>query len=240
MGESRQLASRAIKEVLVTASRANRGVEPQHTLNRDRVLRAAMEVADEGGIESLTMRELGRRLGVEAPSLYNHVSGKDDLLDGMTDLAASEIDVPSDAADWKDAMARRAASAREVFSRHRWASSLMDSREHNGPVQLSYADRVLGTLLEAGFSPREAANAFLVLDAYVYGFQRQQSSLSLPAGVDTFDVAEEILATIPSDAYPSLMRIAGDFATSPHDQAAVFDFGLGLILDGLARQLESD
>lgn len=222
------------------ATRAHRGNEPRDTLNRERVLRAAMELADEGGIESLTMRELGRRLGVEAASLYNHVNGKDDLLDGMTDLAAGEIDVPSDAVDWKDAMRRRAASAREVFSRHPWASSLMDSREHNGPAQLSYVDRVLGTLLGAGFSPREAANAFLVLDAYVYGFQRQQSSLSLPEGVDTFDVAREIVATIPSDVYPSLMRIAGDFATTPHHEAAVFDFGLDLILDGLARQLESD
>lgn len=199
-----------------------------------------MELADEGGIESLAMRELGRRLGVEAASLYNHVKGKDDLLDGMADLAAGEIDVPSDVVDWKDAMRRSAASAREVFSCHPWASSLMDSREHNGPANLSYADRVLGTLLGAGFSPREAANAFLVLDAYVYGFQRQQSSLALPEGVDTFDVAEEILTTIPSDAYPSLMRIAGDFATNPHDEAAVFGFGLGLILAGLQRQLESD
>ena len=222
------------------ATRANRGDEPRDTLKRERVLRAAMELADERGIESLTMRELGRRLGVEAASLYNHVKGKDDLLDGLVDLAAGEIDVPSDAVDWKDAMRRRAASAREVFSRHPWASSLMDSREHNGPANLSYADRVLGTLLGAGFSPREAANAFLVLDAYVYGFQRQQSSLALPEGVDTFAVAEEIRTTIPPDAYPSLMRIAGEFATNPHDEAAVFDFGLGLILGGLQRQLESD
>lgn len=139
----------------------------------------------------------------------------------MADLAAGEIDLPSDAVDWKDAMRRRAASAREVFSRHPWASSLMDSREHDGPAQLSYADRVLGTLLGAGFPPREAANAFLVLDAYVYGFQRQQSSLSLPEGVDTFDVAEEILTTIPSEAYPSLMRIARDFAANPHDDSSL-------------------
>lgn len=229
-----------IKEEPVKATRADRGDEPRGALNRERVLRAAMELADEGGIESLTMRELGRRLGVEAASLYNHVNGKDDLLDGMADLAAGEIDLPSDAVDWKDAMRRRAASAREVFSRHPWASSLMDSREHDGPAQLSYADRVLGTLLGAGFPPREAANAFLVLDAYAYGFQRQQSSLSLPEGVDTFDVAEEILTTIPSEAYPSLMRIARDFAANPDDDSAVFDFGLGLILEGLERQLESD
>jgi AcrR family transcriptional regulator len=230
----------AIKEVPVTATRAERRDEPRDALNRERVLRAAMELADESGIESLTMRELGRRLGVEAASLYNHVASRDDLLDGMTDLAAGEIDVPSDAPGWKDAMRRRAASAREVFSRHPWASALMDSREHSGPAQLSYADRVLGTLLGAGFSPRAAANAWLVIDSYVYGFQRQQSSLALPEGVDASDVAEEMLTTIQPDAYPSLMRIAGDFATDPHDEAAVFDFGLDLILDGLQRSLESN
>jgi hypothetical protein len=136
-------------------------------------------------------------------------------------------------------MRRRAISARDVFSRHPWASSLIDSREHSGPAQLAYADRVLGTLLAAGFSPRAAANAFLILDTYIYGFQRQQSSLALPEGVETFDVAEELLAELTPDAYPSLLTIAADFAVNPHDEVAVFDFGLDLILDGLQRTLDS-
>jgi AcrR family transcriptional regulator len=197
-----------------------------------------MQLADESGIESLTMRGLASSLGIEAASLYNHVNDKDDLLDGMTDLAAGEIEVPDDAADWKEAMRRRAASARDVFARHPWASALIDSRQHSGPAQLAYADRVLGTLLAAGFSPRAAANAFLVLDGYIYGFQRQQSSLALPEGVDTFDVAEELLTTLPADAYPSIMQVARDFSTSAHDESAVFEFGLNLILDGLERSLE--
>jgi hypothetical protein len=93
-------------------------------------------------------------------------------------------------------------------------------------------------LLAAGFSPRAAANAFLILDTYIYGFQRQQSSLALPEGVETFDVAEELLATLTADAYPALLTIARDFAVNPHDEEAVFDFGLDLILDGLQRTLE--
>lgn len=218
-------------------ARARQEGEPRDTLNRERVLRAAMELADESGIDALTMRELGRRLGIEAASLYNHVGSKDDLLDGMTDLAAAEIDVPVSAADWKTAMRRRAISARDVFARHPWASTLMDSREYTGPAQLAYTDRVLGTLLGGGFTPRAAANAFLVLDTYIYGFQRQQSSLALPEGVDASDVAEEILTSVSPDAYPSLMRIAGDFATNPYDESTVFDFGLDLILDGLERSL---
>jgi AcrR family transcriptional regulator len=220
--------------------RANRRGRPQDTLNRERVLRAAVELADERGIDALTMRELASRLGVEGASLYNHVDSKGDLLDGMTDLVAAEIEVPSELQDWKEVMRRRAISARDVFALHPWASAIMDSREHNGPAQLAYADRVLGTLLTAGFSPRAAANAFLILDTYIYGFQRQQSSLALPEGVETFDVAEELLAEFTPDVYPSLLRIAADFAVNPHDEEAVFDFGLDLILDGLERTLGSD
>lgn len=221
------------------AARTTRRGEPRDTLNRERVLRAGLELADGRGIEGLTMRELARKLGVEGASLYYHVTSKHDLLDGMTELVAAEIEVPSEAHDWKEAMRRRAISARDVFSRHPWASAVMDSREHSGPAQLAYADRVLGILLAAGFTPRAAANAFLILDTYIYGFQRQQSSLSLPEGVDTFDVADELLAELPPDVYPSLMAIAADFAVNSHDEEAVFEFGLDLILDGLERTLES-
>jgi AcrR family transcriptional regulator len=222
------------------AARTPRGGEPRETLNRGRVLRAAIELADERGIDALTMRELSSKLGYEGASLYYHVASKDDLLDGMTELIASEIEVPSEAHDWKEAMRRRAISAREVFSRHPWASAIMDSREHSGPAQLAYADRVLGTLLAAGFTPRAAANAFLILDTYIHGYQRHQAGLSLPEGVETFDVAEELLGELSPDTYPSLLAIAADFAVRPHDEAAVFDEGLDLLLDGLERTLGSD
>lgn len=224
----------------MTATRAKRTGEPRDTLTRERVLRAAVELADERGIAAVTMRELAAKLGIEAASLYNHVDNKDDLLGAMTELVAAQIDVPSDAPDWKAAMRRRAISARDVFALHPWASALMDSRQHSGPAQLSYADRVLGTLLAGGFTPRAAANAFLILDTYIYGFQRQQSSLALPEGVDTFDVAEEVVSTVSPDAYPSLVRIAEDFMTGAHDEAAVFEFGLDLILDGLERSLAAE
>ena len=123
--------------------------ELRDTLSRERVVRAAMGLADESGIESVTMRELGRRLGVEAASLYNHVAGKDDLLDGMVDLVVAEIDLPSGDIGWQEAVRRRAVSAREVFANHRWAAGLIDSREGSGPSSLAYADRILGVLLRA-------------------------------------------------------------------------------------------
>lgn len=173
-------------------------------------------------------------------TLYNHVSGKDDLLGGMTELVVGEIDLPSDGTDWTSAMRRRATSAREVFSRHAWASALIDSRERSGPAALSYADRVLDSLLRAGFSPRVAANAFLVLDSYIYGFERQRADLSLGNDPATAGADEEVLPAEPPDGYPSLALVAHEFAVAPYDDAAAFAFGLGLILDGLQRQLGSD
>jgi AcrR family transcriptional regulator len=197
-----------------------------------------MELADERGIDAVTMRELGRWLGVEAASLYNHVAGKDDLLDGMVDLAVSEIEVPCcDDVGWKEAMRRRAVSARELFSRHGWASNLIDSHARTGPASLSYVDRVLGVLIQAGFSPAAAANALLVLDSYIYGFERQRSGLSTESGPDGTEAAREVLAAISEGAYPNAVRVATEYAATPFDQNAAFDFGLGLILDGLEHLL---
>ncbi len=183
------------------------------------------------------MRELGRRLEVKAASLYNHIAGKDDLLGGMVDLVMSEIDVPIEGICWKETMRRRAISARGVFARHEWAAGLIDSRDRTGPNSLSYVDRVLGVLMRAGFSPAAAANAFLVLDSYLYGFERQRPDVSIEDGPKDTEVAREILAAIPDGGYPFAARVAMEYAANPFDQEAAFEFGLGLILDGLERSL---
>ncbi|PKQ15570.1 MAG: TetR family transcriptional regulator [Actinobacteria bacterium HGW-Actinobacteria-7] len=196
-----------------------------------------MELADESGIESVTMRELGRRLEVKAASLYNHIAGKDDLLSGMMDLAWAEIDVLGESADWKDAMRRRAVSLRKVFAHHTWAAGLIDSRDRTGPNNLAYMDRVLGVLIQAGFSPAAAANAFLVLDSYIYGFERQRPDVSIEDELKDTEAAREILAAIPDGGYPFAASVAMEYAENPFDQEAAFEFGLGLILDGLERSL---
>ncbi len=221
---------------------------PRHTessaqfrapLSRERVLQAAMNLADERGIESLSMRELGRRLGVEAMSLYNHVANKDDLLDGMVDLVVSEIDLPSDTVDWKEAMRVRAISAQSVFSRHPWASGLIDSRESSGPARLRYFDWVVGTLRRAGFTIEMAARAFSVLDSYIYGFGRQQLNMSAGGDTKPEEIGEAFLRAIPADEYPYLREMVVEYAmNSVHDESADFEFGLNLILDGLQRLLD--
>lgn len=207
-------------------------------LNRERVLGAAVLLADEDGIESLTMRKLGLKLGVEAMSLYNHATNKDDILDGMVDLVVSEIDLPSDTVDWQEAMRRRAISAQSVFSRHPWASGLIDSRLSSGPARLRYFDWMVGTLRRAGFTLEMTARAFSALDSYIYGFARQKLNMSAGRDSKSEQAAETFLRALPADEYPSLREMVVEYAmNSSHDERADFEFGLNLILDGLQRRL---
>ena len=207
-------------------------------LNRDRVLAAAVEIADERGIGAVTMRELASKLGVEAMSLYNHVANKDDILDGMVDFVIEQFDLPSDVDHWREAMRRRAVSAREAFGRHRWAPMLIDSRESSGPARLRYLDWVLGTLMEAGFSVDGASRAFSLLDSYIYGFGIQQFNFSADGDASPEEMAEAFLAAVPPENYPHLHRMAAHAMRVGYDAEADFDFGLEVILDGLERILD--
>ena len=114
----------------------NPGNEARARLNRDKVVGSAIALADASGIESLSMRKLGGELGVEAMSLYNHVSNKGDLTDAMIDGVFAEIDLPSGGTDWRTAMRHRAISVRKVLARHPWATGLMESRTTPGPATL--------------------------------------------------------------------------------------------------------
>lgn len=221
----------------VVIARTTDSMSPRETLNRERVLCAAAELADERGIDSVTMRALGRKLGVEAAALYNHVADKDDLLDGVVELVVSDIDVPADV-DWKEAMRRKVSSTREIFARHSWAAALIDSRDRTGPNRLSLLDGALGVLMGAGFSPAEAANATLILNSYTYGFERQRPTPSIQGDAVGTEEAQGVLAAIPDGMYPNATRVAMEYAATLFDLDAVFDFGLGLILDGLEGSLE--
>lgn len=220
------------------AAQTRKGTERTQSrlpLNRDRILAAAVEIADERGVGAITMREVASRLGVEAMSLYNHVANKDDILDGMADLVAGQFDLPEDVEDWREAMRRRAISAHDVFGRHPWAPLLFDSRESSGPVRLRYFDWVLGQLMAAGFSLLDAARAFSLLDSYIYGFGIQQFNVSGDGDASPEEMAEAILASIPAEKYPYLYQMASHAMESGYDAEADFAFGLELILDGLGR-----
>jgi AcrR family transcriptional regulator len=205
-------------------------------LTRDRVLRAAVDLADRDGIGSLSMRKLAQELGVEAMSLYHHVASKDVILDGLIDLVFSEIDLPLGEADWKAAMRRRAISAREALRRHPWATGLMESRSTPGPATLRHHDAVLGILRNAGFPLELAAHAYSLLDSYIYGFALQETSLPFTTPEETAEVAQAMMAEFPADAYPHLTEIAVEHVLQPgYSYANEFLFGLDLILDGLER-----
>ena len=215
------------------AAQSDLSTKRRSPLSRERVLSAAVVLADTRGIEALTMRRLGQDLGVEAMSLYNHVAGKDDILDGITDLVFSEIAVPSDRGGWKIAMRLRAISARSALLRHPWARSLMQSRTNPGLATLRHHDSVIGTLREAGFTIEMAAHAFSVIDSYIYGFAQQQQNLTYNTSPEAAQVAESILQQIPAE-YPHLAELITEHAMKPgYDYADEFEFGLDLILDGL-------
>ena len=215
-----------------TGARATR----RGRLNRERVLRAAVDLADGDGIDSLTMRKLGVELGVEAMSLYNHVANKTDMLDGMIDTVFEEIDLPAEDGDWRTAMRRRAISARVALSRHPWAVGRMESRTTPGPVTLRHHDRVLGILRSAGFSVELAAHAYSVLDSYIYGFALQTPTLPFEPGQDAAMITRAIMARFTSGQYPHLTEMAVEHVLQPgYDYADEFEFGLDLILDGLER-----
>ncbi len=205
-------------------------------LSRERVLRAALVLADREGIASLTMRKIGQELHVEAMSLYNHVANKDDILDGLVDLVFSEIALPSDHADWKTAMRQRAISAHDVLLRHPWATSLMQSRTKPGPATLRHHDAVIGSLRAAGFTVDMAAHAFSVIDGYIYGFALQQINLPSHTSEEAVELAGTILRQLPADKYPHLAEMIVEHGMKPgYDYAEEFEFGLDLILDGVER-----
>jgi AcrR family transcriptional regulator len=217
------------------ATRTNPRAKRRLPLNRDRVLRAAIGLVDQSGIESLTMRRLGQELRVEAMSLYNHVANKDVILDGIVDLVLSDIDVPPTGTDWKTAMRQRAISAHEVLLAHPWAAMLIMSRFNIGPGMTRYLDATLGRLREGGFSIEGALDAWHTLDSHIYGFTLQE--LNLPFEVEEAQqVSADVLGQLPADEYPHVVEVITEIMKSGRDEN--FEFGLDLILDGLELILD--
>jgi AcrR family transcriptional regulator len=213
--------------------------EPRIPLSRERVLRAAIALADQGGLESLSMRKLGQELGVEAMSLYHHVANKDDLLDGIVDAVTSEIEVPSEGYDWKEAIRRTAISSHDVFVRHRWSCSLMMRRARVSPDRMRWMEAVLRTFREAGFSADMTHHAYHAIDSHITGFTLWQVSMPFETKEELVDMAEGFLKEIPVDQYPYVIEHAEQhLAPSSPDGKTEFEFGLDLILDGLERLLE--
>ena len=221
--------------------------KPRLPLTRDRVLEAAIRLADEGGIESLTMRKLAGELGVEAMSLYNHVANKGDLVAAMVDLVVGEIELPSAGEEWDVDIRTCAVSAHEALLRHPWACSLVLSpgtmRALPTP-RLRYMEWLLQRLREAGFSPELTYHAYHTLDSHILGFTLWQLGHAISTkelgGGDLADLVDRFLRELPAADYPFLAEHARQHVAAPSgDGAREFEFGLDLILDGLKRAREA-
>jgi AcrR family transcriptional regulator len=212
--------------------------ERRDPLTRERVLRMAVDLADRGGLEALSMRRLGQELRVDAMALYRHVRNKDDLLDGLVELIIAEIERPPPTDDWKTTLRQQAMAARRVMLRHPWAKRVLEERPKGGPIFLGYVESILATLQAGGFSIELAHHTLHVLGSRIFGFNQ--------------DLFEDKAQTAPSPeeaagllrvlaAYPRVTELAQSVThegvLGMCDDDVEFAFGLDLILDGLERQI---
>lgn len=216
---------------------ANRDNATRRTpLNRDRVLRAAIALADEVGIDSLSMRNLAERLGVVPMALYKHVTSKDELLNGMIDVLLAEIDPVDTDLDWKPAVRRRILAARRTLQRHTWAARVLESRPMPTPAVLAYADSMIGIFRAGGLSVDLTHHVMHALGSRMLGFSQELfDSAPGPAAQS---------AALPdlSAEYPHIVEIATRAAHDEHsvvgpgcDDQFEFEFALDLLLDGFER-----
>jgi AcrR family transcriptional regulator len=207
-------------------------------LSRGRVLGAAVALADDAGIESLSMRKLAEELGVVPMALYKHVANKEELLDGMIDMVVGEIDPPVRGTDWKSALRQRILSARRALLRHPWASRVIESRTSPTPVVLEYMDSMIGIFRAGGFSVNLTHHVMHVIGSRLLGFTQELFD-------DSRSVDPEMQAIMLREMarkYPYVAEIAG--AASHAGESVVgqgcddqfeFEFALDLLLDGFER-----
>jgi AcrR family transcriptional regulator len=221
------------------ATKIDETERPRSPLSQERILGAAVALADQEGVESLSMRRLAQELGVVPMALYKHVAGKDELLDGMIDVVVAEIDPPIEGADWKTTMRERILSARRALLRHPWASSVLESRGEPTPTVIGYTDSMMGVFLDGGFSVDLMHHAMHVMGSRILGFSQElfDDTASMPA-----DEAAEIWTQM-AEYYPNIAKLI-PVAMGTHEEPVVgggcddqfeFEFALDLVLEGLER-----
>jgi AcrR family transcriptional regulator len=207
-------------------------------LNLDRALQFALVIADDDGLEAVTMRRLARELGVEAASLYHHVNGKSQILDGLVDVVAAEIEHPAPTTDWRTAVSERAHNTRSVLRRHRWAVSLMASRTSPGPATLGLLETGIRCFRQGGFTVLQAAHAISVVDSYVHGFVLQEVNLPFRDESELAAMTGAIMENFPASEFPYLFEMTVEHVLAPgYDYGNEFDSGLKVVLDGVAQLL---
>jgi AcrR family transcriptional regulator len=226
--------------------RTSKVAEPVR-LSRDRIVRAAIELADAEGIDGLSMRRLAEELDAAPMALYRHVANKDDLLDGMIDLVFAELDMPTDS-DWRATMRERAIEMRQALLRHPWAVGKMEGGTP-GSESFRHHNATMESMREqAGLSFPMAVHAYSAMDSYIYGFALQETTLPFRNADEAVAEAERRQSAAESvmtpeafaKTYPFLFEIAQQLAESRYDYDAEFEFGLDLVLDGIERLVERE
>jgi AcrR family transcriptional regulator len=220
-------------------------------LNRDRVLQAAVSLADEAGLESLSMRRLAQELGVVPMALYKHVANKEELLDGMVDAIVGEIDAAVRDAGWKSAVRLRVLSARQALQRHRWARQAIESRTNKTPAVLDYMDSFTGMFLAGGFSVDLTHHVMHALGGRMWGFTQElfddSAGPEAEPPAETPPEARAAMLTQMAERYPNIVAVA---TSMTHEEGSVvghgcddqfeFEFALDLLLDGFERLHEQN
>jgi AcrR family transcriptional regulator len=222
----------------IQTTRRTSSTRARAPLSRELVLRTALKLADDGGIEALSMRKLGQALGVEAMAVYYHFANKEEVLDGIVDLVFAEIELPADRSNWRTVLRAQSISTRAALRRHPWAITLMESRMTPGPANLRTHEDTLTVLLDAGCSAVMAVHAYNLVDSYVLGFALQEVNFPFSNAEELAAMSEEILANLQADEYPNSARVARELLTSGFDYADEFEFGLDLILDAIGPVLQ--
>ncbi len=204
-------------------------------MTRDRVLRGALALADEIGVEAFTMRRLATALDTKPMTIYHYVPAKEQILDGIVELVFAEIQLPPTGTDWRTAVRARSVSAREVLARHPWAPPYMESRPMPGPAQLGHHDAVLGAL-RSGLSLPVTALAYAILNAFLYGFAMQEANLPHHGEEPMAELAGDMAAALDADRYPHFVELSMHVAgTAGYSFGDGFDIGLDLLLDAIER-----
>jgi AcrR family transcriptional regulator len=213
----------------------NPGGEGRTQLTRERVLSAAIQLADRDGIEALSMRKLAQDLGIEAMSLYTHVRSKNDLLDGLIDVVIGQIPISPDGHDWQASLRQLALAARAVMLRHPWAPRAVEAQAAPGPAALRYVNALLGVLREGGFSVAQAHHALHILGSRALGFSQDLFDDSGDLEPEAAAVLAEHLGASHPYVVEMALAVTHEGALGPCDDGAEFEFVLDFILDGLAR-----
>lgn len=210
---------------------------PRPRLSAGRIIEAAVAIADAEGLEAVSMRRVASELGAKAMSLYNHLAGRDAIVDGMVDAVVAEVYLPDVHGQWRIEMRDRARSAHQMLLRHRWAALAILPRINVGPAMLRYIDATLGCLMEAGFSPAAADHAWNAMDNHIYGFTLQELTFPVDAP-DYAAAAADYIDHISAETYPFMNLLSRMVAEGSHSGVSDFEFGLDLIIDGLAQRIE--